>query len=101
MPEQEKPKTLQSRHNLIIAIMKKMFLMLLVFAACFTFTGCATIMGGKITECQRTKPKPGEPARQLRIWPLIFQIWEPVGLIIDFSTGAIYKPCKTESKDKK
>jgi hypothetical protein len=54
-------------------------------------TGCATILGGKITDCQRTKPLPGEPSRKVRIFPLIFD--SPVGWIIDFSDGAIYKPC--------
>ncbi|MBP7496865.1 MAG: hypothetical protein KA792_04290 [Bacteroidales bacterium] len=56
---------------------------------------CATIFGGKVTECQRKKPGSGEPAREVRVGALIADIllfWP--GAIVDFATGAIYKPCK-------
>ena len=56
---------------------------------------CATILGGPVSECQRTKPAPGEPAREIRAGALIADIllfWP--GVIVDFATGAIYKPCE-------
>lgn len=55
--------------------------------------GCATILGGPVTEHQRTKPNPGEPQREVRVGALIADIvlfWP--GTIVDFATGAIYKP---------
>lgn len=55
-------------------------------------SGCATVFGGRITDCQRVAPK-----RHLRVVPFIVDIlFFPVGLIglaIDFSNGAIYQPC--------
>jgi hypothetical protein len=73
-----------------------------------SFSSCATIFGGKITQAQRTAPKAGEPKRAVRAVPLIADIvlFLP-GLAVDFITGAIYKPegngtttvdTKTESK---
>ena len=56
-------------------------------------SSCATVFGGKVTEYQRTKPGPGEPQRQVRVGALIADIllfWP--GAIVDFATGAIYKP---------
>lgn len=58
------------------------------------FTSCATVFGGRVSECQRTKPTAGEPTRQVRAGALIADIllfWP--GAIVDFATGAIYKPC--------
>jgi hypothetical protein len=55
---------------------------------------CATVFGGPVSDCQRTKPAPGEPAREVRGGALIADIllfWP--GAIVDFATGAIYKPC--------
>ncbi len=55
---------------------------------------CATVFGGQVTTCQRTKPAPGEPARPVRAVALIADVllfWP--GAIVDFATGAIYKPC--------
>lgn len=57
-------------------------------------SGCATILGGPVSDCQRTKPAPGQPAREIRAAALIADIllfWP--GAIVDFATGAIYKPC--------
>lgn len=57
-------------------------------------SSCATVFGGKVTECQRTKPGPDQPAREVRVGALIADIllfWP--GAVIDFATGAIYKPC--------
>jgi hypothetical protein len=65
---------------------------LLVIAA-GTMSSCATILGGPITEKQRTKPGPGQPQREIRVGALIADIilfWP--GAIIDFATGAIYRP---------
>jgi hypothetical protein len=55
---------------------------------------CATVFCGPVSTCQRTKPKAGEPQRAVRGGVLVLDIllfWP--GAIIDFATGAIYKPC--------
>lgn len=66
-----------------------------IVLAVTTMTSCATVFGGKVSECQRTKPAAGEPARQVRVGALIANIllFTP-GLIVDFATGAAYKPCE-------
>jgi hypothetical protein len=59
-----------------------------------TLSSCATVFGGKVSECQRTKPAAGQPARAIRAGALIADVllfWP--GVIVDFATGAIYKPC--------
>jgi hypothetical protein len=55
---------------------------------------CATIFGGPVSVCQRTIPASGQPAREIRAGVLIADIllFFP-GLIVDFATCAIYKPC--------
>ena len=71
-------------------ILKITFLLMLVS----TLSSCATVFGGRVSDCQRTKPAAGEPSRPLRAGALIADIllfWP--GLIVDFATGAIYKPC--------
>jgi hypothetical protein len=79
--------------------MKKLLFVFVASALLLTSTGCATIFGGKISDCQRTKPAPGKPARQVRIVPLVLDCCTGlVWLGIDFATGAIYKPCKPEMK---
>jgi len=58
-----------------------------------TFSGCATVFGGPVTEYQRTKPLAGQPQRAVRAGALVADIilfWP--GAIVDFATGAIYKP---------
>lgn len=58
------------------------------------FSSCATIFGGAVSDCQKTKPAPGQPARELRVVALIADIvifWPAA--IVDFATNAIYKPC--------
>jgi hypothetical protein len=58
-----------------------------------SLSSCATVFGGKVTQAQRTPPKAGEPTRPVRAVALIADIvlfWP--GLIVDFATGAIYKP---------
>ena len=71
--------------------MKKILIALLIVT---TLASCGTILGGPITDCQKTKPKTGH--RTLRWAPLIFD--SPIGWIIDFSDGAIYKPCNEQGK---
>lgn len=58
-------------------------------------SSCATVFGGSVSECQRTKPAPGQPSRQVRAGAMIADIllFCP-SLIVDFATGAIYKPCE-------
>ena len=59
------------------------------------FSSCATVFGGKVTQYQKTKPGSGEPQRDVRVGALIADIllfWP--GAIVDFATGAIYKPEK-------
>ena len=61
---------------------------------------CATILGGRVSDCQRTKPNRGEPTRKIRVAALICDVvlTGVVGVGIDFLTGAVYKPCKTKHK---
>lgn len=76
--------------------MKKSILNFIAIAIItMSLTSCATVFGGKVTECQRTKPVAGEPSRKVRAGALIANIllfWP--GVIVDFATGAIYKPCE-------
>jgi len=66
---------------------------LLLVAIAVTFSSCASVFGGHITKHQTTKPKPGEEKRRVRVAPLIFNAWFfPIGIGIDFLTGAAYKP---------
>lgn len=75
--------------------MKKMKNVLAVGLIAIMMSSCATVFGGKVTEFQKTKPGPGEQQRQIRVGALIADIilfWP--GAIVDFATGAIYKPKK-------
>jgi hypothetical protein len=59
-----------------------------------SLSSCATVFGGPVSACQRTKPAAGQPARAVRGGALVADIllfWP--GVIVDFATGAIYKPC--------
>ena len=62
-------------------------------------TSCATIVGGQVTESQRRKPLPGEQSRQIKVGALIADavFFGGVGILIDFATGAIYKPVLPKS----
>ena len=75
--------------------MKKAFLKItVIILMAASFSSCATVFGGHVSDCQRTKPAAGQPARPLRAGAFIADIllfWP--GLIVDFATGAIYKPC--------
>lgn len=70
--------------------MKKVFLLISVI---IFFCSCATITGGAVTENQKRKPKPGEPSREIKIVPFVFDLlfFPFISLPIDFSTNAIYK----------
>lgn len=71
-----------------IQILAFLFLLIVILPS------CATILGGPVSSCQRTKPAAGQPTRALRGGALIADIllfWP--GAIVDFATGAIYKPC--------
>jgi hypothetical protein len=74
--------------------MKKSILKSVVaLALVASMSSCATVLGGRVTEYQRTKPAPGQPAREVRGAALIADVilfWP--GAIIDFATGAIYRP---------
>ena len=74
--------------------MKRSFnVVFLSFCISFLFSSCATVFGGRVSDLQRTKPKEGEPARAIRGGALVADIllfWP--GTIVDFATGAIYKP---------
>ena len=74
--------------------MKKLFMYLGFAFAFFSSTSCATVWGGQLTSYQTTKPVPGYPRRELRVAPLMGNIFLTggLGLIIDFSTDAIYRP---------
>jgi hypothetical protein len=73
--------------------MKKQLSLVLLAVIITAMSSCATVFGGTVSDYQRTKPNSGEPTRQLRAGALIADIllfWP--GAIIDFATGAIYKP---------
>ena len=63
-------------------------------------SSCATIMGGQVTESQRRKPLPGEQSRQIKVGALIADavFFGGIGILIDFATGAIYKPADSKVK---
>lgn len=73
--------------------MKKVTKLIAIGIIALTMTNCATVFGGKVSEYQKTKPMPGEPQREIRVGALVADIllfWP--GAIVDFATGAIYKP---------
>lgn len=73
---------------------KRIFNFLAIVTIATMMSSCATVFGGQVSECQRTKPAVGEPARAIRGGALVADIllfWP--GAIVDFATGAIYKPC--------
>ena len=76
-----------------VFIMKKIVKSILVCFLALSMTGCATVFGGPVSQYQKTKPAPGQPQREIRILALITDIvlFLP-GTIVDFATGAIYRP---------
>lgn len=72
--------------------MKKIILGLSVV---IMLSSCATVLGGRLTKHQLTKPAKGAEKRRVRIVPIIFNLGMfPIGIGIDFLTGAAYKPYK-------
>ena len=74
--------------------MKKIMLLLCTIVLLLEMSSCATIIGGQVTESQRRKPLPGEQARQIKVGALVADafFFGGLGILIDFATGAIYKP---------
>ena len=68
---------------------------ILVSVVALVMTSCATVFGGPVSTYQKTKPAPGQQQRDIRVGALIADVilfWP--GAVIDFATGAIYKPKK-------
>ena len=83
--------------------MKKTQVKVVVFVfITILFSSCATALGGRVSECQKSKPLAGEPKRKIRTGAFVanFLLFWP-GLIVDFATGAIYKPCNKIEKSNK
>ncbi|QFZ53424.1 hypothetical protein FEZ18_00680 [Oceanihabitans sp. IOP_32] len=73
--------------------MKKLKTILATMLIALLMSSCATVFGGKVNSHQKTKPAPGQQQRDVRVVALIANILLfPPGLIVDFATGAIYKP---------
>jgi hypothetical protein len=73
--------------------MRKIFKTTIICLLALSMTGCATVFGGPVSKYQKTKPLPGQPQREIRVAALIADIilFLP-GTIVDFATGAIYRP---------
>ncbi len=83
--------------------MKKWIIFFSLLILMLETTSCATIVGGQVTESQRRKPLQGEQTRQIKVGALIADavFFGGVGILIDFATGAIYKPAeKSKSSNK-
>ena len=80
--------------------MKNLSKILMLAVMLFYLTSCATIVGGKVTTFQKTKPEAGQPQREVKIGALLCDVifWGGAGLIVDFATGAIYKDAPKEKK---
>lgn len=81
----------------------KQSISILLLSAIVMLSGCATILGGKRTTYQTTKPRDGQPQRQPRVGYIIASglLTGGIGLIVDFATGAIYKPAPDTTTAKK
>ncbi|MBT9391765.1 hypothetical protein KLP40_01205 [Hymenobacter sp. NST-14] len=82
--------------------MQKLRHLALVALASATLSSCATVFGGPITTYQKTKPAAGEPQREVRVGALVADLLltGAIGTVIDFATGAIYKPQPTATPAK-
>ena len=71
-------------------------LLLCTIVLLLEMSSCATIVGGQVTASQRRKPLPGEQARQIKVGALVADafFFGGLGILIDFATGAIYKPAE-------
>jgi hypothetical protein len=74
--------------------MKK--ILLLYLAVTLLCSSCATLFGGKITNCQRAKPLRDQPSRKLRPVAFAFDVLFFPALIVDFTNCKIYKPCDAD-----
>jgi hypothetical protein len=82
--------------------MKKYLSYVLIFIYALNITSCATLVNGPVSSYQKTKPKAGEPRRKIKVIPFIVDcLFYGFPLIIDFSTGAIYKDKKKVSTQDK
>jgi len=82
-------------------MIKRFILNLLLLIIIVSFSSCATVLGGRVTEYQRKKPADGDLARKIRGVALVADIllfWP--GAIVDFATGAIYQPEKQSATQK-
>lgn len=62
-------------------------------------SGCGTLYGGRISDCQKHRPPQGQPSRAIRGVAFTFDVVTGIFLfeiptIVDFADGAIYKPCE-------
>ena len=74
---------------------------IIIFIAIMT-QSCATIFHvGPVTTYQKTKPEKGEPKRKIKKGALLLDIllFYPA-VVVDFATGAIYKPEEDAEKIK-
>ena len=80
--------------------MRKPIILFSLLVLMLEITSCATIVGGQVSESQRRKPLPGEQSRQIKVGALIADafFFGGVGILIDFATGAIYKPAEPKVK---
>lgn len=82
--------------------MKKIIKVIAIGLIALSMTGmtsCATILGGEITQYQKTRPASDKPQRKVRVGALVADIllfWP--GTIVDFATNAIYKPQQKNGK---
>ncbi len=77
---------------------KKILNALAILTVAALLSSCATVLGGQVSDCQRTRPAAGQPSREIRGAALIADIllfWP--GAVIDFATGAIYRPCNSSN----
>ena len=87
------PNTIENKTNRKKFMKNKIRQILALTALAAVLSSCATVFGGKVSEYQKTKPAAGQPQRNVRVAALICDIllfWP--GTIVDFATGAIYKP---------
>lgn len=73
--------------------LRQAFVLGLLATSLVSMSSCATVFGGPVSTYQKTKPEAGQPQRDVRVGALIADIllfWP--GTIVDFATGAIYKP---------
>lgn len=85
---------LTNTNKLKLAIVGKLSMLLLIVSL---FTSCGTVFGGKITKCQQ---KGNKGHREVNAVVLVADIVlsGPVGVIIDFCDGHMYKKCENQKK---